>query len=74
MFIKLFMRISQISLKNWHYEKKCIVVSASMLQEHNWVKLSSKLGLDVNKTIWVDSTYYKLYYNYHFYKKTFLKS
>ena len=43
MFIKSFIRISQISLKNWHPRKKWNVVSASMLQEHNKFKLSSKL-------------------------------
>ena len=61
-FIKSFMRISWISLKNWHYRKKCTVVSASMPQEHNWFKVSSKLGLDVNKTIWINPIYHKLYY------------
>ena len=71
MFIKSFMRISWISLKNWHYKKKCTVVSVSMLQEHNGFKVSSKLCLDVNKTVWVDSTYHKLFYKYHFYKKRF---
>ena len=54
MFIKSFMRISRISLKNWHYRKKYIVVLASMHQEYNEFKVSSKLGSDVNKTIWVD--------------------
>ena len=43
MFIKSFMRISRISLKNWYLRKKCIVVWASMLQEHNTFKVSSKL-------------------------------
>ena len=71
MFIKSFMRISRISLKNWHRRKKCTVVSVSMLREYNGFKVSLKLGLDVNKTIWVDSTSYKLYYKYHFYKKHF---
>ena len=52
------MRIPWISLKNRHYRKKCTVVSASTLQEHNGFKVPSKLGLDVNKTIWVDSTYH----------------
>ena len=70
-FIKSFMRISQISLKNWHYRKNCIVVSVLMIQEHNGFKTSSKLSLDVNKAIWVDSTYHKLYYKYHFYKNVF---
>ena len=42
-----------------------------MLQEHNLFKISLKLGLGVNKTIRVDSTYYKLYYKHHFYKKRF---
>ena len=28
-----------------------------MLQEHKGFKAFSKLGLDVNKTIWVDSNY-----------------
>ena len=39
-----------------------------MLQKHNGFKVSSKLGLGVIKTLWVDSTYYKLYYKYNFYK------
>ena len=43
MFIKSFMRISRISLKNWYLRKKCNVVWASMLQEHNAFKVSSKL-------------------------------
>ena len=42
-----------------------------MLQEHNGFKVSSKLSLDVIKTIWVGSAYYKLYYRYDFYKKLF---
>ena len=71
MLIKLFMRISRISLKNWDYRKKCTVVSTSVLQEHSGFKVPSKLGLDVNKTIWVDSIYYKLYYKYYLYKKCF---
>ena len=53
-------------MKHWHRRKKCSVVSASMLQDHNGLKVSSKLGLGVNKTIWADSTYYKLYYKYYF--------
>ena len=40
---KSFIRISWISLKNWHRRKKCKIVSVSMLQEHNWFKVSSKL-------------------------------
>ena len=69
MFIESSMRISWILLKNWHCRKKCNVVSVSMLQEHNGFKVSSKLGLDVIKTIWVDSAYYKLYCKYDLYKK-----
>ena len=43
MFIKSFIRISRIPLKNWHHRKKCNVFSASMLPEHNGFKVSSKL-------------------------------
>ena len=42
-FIKSLIRISWISLKNWHRGKKCNVVSASVLQEHYGFKVSSKL-------------------------------
>ena len=73
MFIKSFMRISWISLKKWHCRKKCSVVLASMLQEQNGFKVSLELGSDVNKTICVDSTYYRFYYKYHFWKNV-LKS
>ena len=66
MLIKSFMRISWISLKNWHYRKKCTGFSSSVLQEHNWFKESSKLGLDVNKTIWLNSIYHKLYNKYNY--------
>ena len=59
--------------KNWHYRKRRTVVSASMLQEHNGFKVSSKLDLDVNKIIWISSTYYKLYYKYHTSTKNVLK-
>ena len=47
------MTISRISLKNWHYRKKCTVISASILREHNRFQVSSKLRLDVTKIIWV---------------------
>ena len=43
MLIESFIRIFRMSLKNWHRRKKGNVVSASMLQEHNGFKLSSKL-------------------------------
>ena len=66
MFIKSFMRISRISSKKWHCRKKCSVVLASMLQEHNGFKVSLELGSDANKTICVDYTYYRFYYKYHF--------
>ena len=68
MSIECFMRISRISLKNWHRVKKRIVVLVSMLQEHNGFKVSSKLGLNVNKTTQIDSIYYKLYYKYRVFK------
>ena len=42
MFIKLFIMIYQISLKNWHRWKKCNVVSASMLQQRSGFKVPSK--------------------------------
>ena len=62
------MRISRISLKNWHRVKKRTVVLVSMLQEHNGFKVSSKLGLNVSKTSQVDSVYYKLYHKYRVFK------
>ena len=42
MFIKPFMRISRISLKNWYRREKCNVIWAWMLQEHNAFKVSSE--------------------------------
>ena len=43
MFIKSFIRIPRISLKNWNRRKKGNFVSALMLQEHSGFKVSSKL-------------------------------
>ena len=43
MFIESFMRISRILLKNWYRRKKCNVIWAWMLQEHNAFKVSSEL-------------------------------
>ena len=42
MFIKSYMRISLIPLKNWHPRKKCNTVSVSMLQGSNRFKVPSK--------------------------------
>ena len=53
MLIKSFIRISRISLKNWHRRKKCNVVSASMLQEHNGFKVSSKLCRNLCSRKWL---------------------
>ena len=52
--IKSFMRISWISLKNWHRRKKCHVVSVSMLQEHNGFKVSSKLCWSLCSRKWLN--------------------
>ena len=54
MFIKSFARISQISLKNWHCRKKCNVVSASMLQGHNRIKVFSKLCRSLCSCKWLN--------------------
>ena len=53
MLIKSFIRIPRISLKNWHRRKKCNVVSASMLQEHNGFKVSSKLCRNLCSRKWL---------------------
>ena len=53
MFIKSFIRICRISLKNWYRRKKCNVVSASMLQEYNGFKVSSKLCRNLCSCKWL---------------------
>ena len=53
MFIKSFIRISRIPLKNWHHRKKCNVFSASMLQEHNGFRVSSKLCQNLCSRKWL---------------------
>ena len=54
MFIQSFMGISRISLKNWHRRKRCNIVSASLLQEHKALKVSSKLCRNLCSRKWLN--------------------
>ena len=47
------MRISWISLKNWHCRKKWNVVLVSMLSEQRWFKVSSKLCRNLCSSKWL---------------------
>ena len=53
-FIKSVTSVSRISPKNGHHGKKCNAVSASMLQEHNGFKVSSKLCQNLSSRNWLN--------------------
>ena len=50
MFVKSFIKIFRVALKNWQCSKKRRVVSASLLQERDGFKVSS-VGLKRLETI-----------------------
>ena len=52
-FIKSFMRVSAVSLKNWHRRKKCNIVSTWIMQDHTRLKASTTLCRNLHSRKWL---------------------